>query len=93
MCLCFREPCAVCVCACVCVCVCVCAVGLASSRYSPELVFSAFAMTAAVSTGLCIYAMRTKTDFTMMGGFLHSMLMCFLLTIIIACFFNVPIMG
>jgi FtsH-binding integral membrane protein len=54
-------------------------VGLASSFYSTQLVLLAFAMTASVSTGLFIYAMRTKTDFTPLAGVLYACLTSLLL--------------
>lgn len=66
-------------------------VGAASSQYSTDLVVTAFAMTAAVSTGLTIYAMRTKQDFTYLGGFLHSMLITLVLAGFMGAIFRVPI--
>lgn len=47
-------------------------VGIISSQYQTQLVVLAFALTAALTVGLALYAMRTKTDFTASGGFLFA---------------------
>ena len=39
-----------------------------ASEYSAEIVIMAATMTAAITLALTIYAMTTKTDFTVMGG-------------------------
>mmetsp|Transcript_26392 Transcript_26392/g.62016 ORF Transcript_26392/g.62016 Transcript_26392/m.62016 type:complete len:286 (-) Transcript_26392:75-932(-) len=49
-------------------------VGTISATYETQIVLLALTMTMAVTIGLTVYAFQTKRDFTMMGGFLFSML-------------------
>ncbi|TNV75845.1 hypothetical protein FGO68_gene6728 [Halteria grandinella] len=48
------------------------------SRYDPMSVFTAASMTGILVTGLTVYAMTTKTDFTFLYGFGVSLVMCLL---------------
>ncbi len=50
-------------------------VGMISSQYQTSTVVLALALTASLTTGLAIYAMRTKTDFTASGGMLFACLL------------------
>lgn len=53
-----------------------------SAFYPPEIVFTAAAMTAAVTIGLTIYACTTKTDFTYCGALLFALsaiMLCYLI--------------
>ncbi|KAJ9505733.1 hypothetical protein QJQ45_029267 [Haematococcus lacustris] len=78
-------------------------VGATSAQYKADVVGDnrlhtlqvvlAFAMTAAVSAGLSLYAVRTKTDFTTMGGFLYSMLLSLLVASLLGVFVKVPMMS
>uniref|UniRef100_A0A7S1G727 Uncharacterized protein n=1 Tax=Bicosoecida sp. CB-2014 TaxID=1486930 RepID=A0A7S1G727_9STRA len=54
-------------------------VGTISATYSTDTVLLALVMTMGVTIGLTIYAFQTKRDFTMMGGFLFSMLFIFVI--------------
>ncbi|KAF5842665.1 inhibitor of apoptosis-promoting Bax1-domain-containing protein [Dunaliella salina] len=68
-------------------------VGYASSTYKTDLVVQAFGMTAAVSAGLTLYALKTKNDFTSMGGFLYSMLLSLVFGMFLNLFMGVPAMS
>ena len=59
-------------------------------KYSPELVFIAACLTAGIVVSLTIYAMTTKTDFTMMGGLLFMMCMTLILASILGWYFKSP---
>jgi FtsH-binding integral membrane protein len=50
-------------------------VGVISSQYQTSTVVLALALTASLTAGLAIYAMRTKTDFTASGGILFACLL------------------
>ena len=56
-------------------------------QYDPELVFIAAALTAAMVIGLTIYAIYTKTDFTMMGGLFFMLLLVLIALSIMSIFF------
>ena len=45
-------------------------VSLATIKYDPIIVFEAAFLTAAMTIGITVYAMTTKTDYTMCGPFL-----------------------
>lgn len=57
-----------------------------SSFYDAKTVFIAGALTAAVTIAITIYAFKTKTDFTMMGGLLFIMLAVLIVGSIISIF-------
>merc|ERR1712178_49934 len=42
-------------------------------QYTTESVLIAMAITSAMTVGLSVYAIRTKTDFTVMGAFLFGL--------------------
>lgn len=48
----------------------------------------ALVMTAAMTVGLTLYACTTKTDITLCGGFLVSMIICLFIASIFLMFFN-----
>jgi hypothetical protein len=50
-------------------------VGVISSQYQTSIVVLALALTASLTVGLSIYAMRTNTDFTASGGILFACLL------------------
>lgn len=52
--------------------------GVISSIYDPVTVLTAVGVTAAICFALTLFAMQTKWDFTVMGGFLLVILMIFL---------------
>lgn len=54
-------------------------VGTISATYETETVLLALVMTMGVTIGLTVYAFQTKRDFTMMGGFLFSLLFIFII--------------
>ena len=54
-------------------------VSVIASEYSPKIVIMAAAMTAAVTLALTIYAVTTKTDFTVCGGVLFVLGMSLLM--------------
>ena len=56
------------------------------SRYDPMSVFTAAAMTGLLVTGLTVYAMTTKTDFTFLYGFGVSICMCLLSILLFSIF-------
>eukprot|EP00744_Colponema_vietnamica_P000296 GILI01000532.1.p2 GENE.GILI01000532.1~~GILI01000532.1.p2 ORF type:complete len:258 (-),score=85.08 GILI01000532.1:154-903(-) len=64
-------------------------VGAVSATYNTKIVLLAFASTVAVVGGLSLYAWTTKTDFTLMGGILFTVLICFSLFGILCIFFPV----
>eukprot|EP00200_Dunaliella_tertiolecta_P017200 CAMPEP_0202409954 /NCGR_PEP_ID=MMETSP1128-20130828/18084_1 /ASSEMBLY_ACC=CAM_ASM_000463 /TAXON_ID=3047 /ORGANISM="Dunaliella tertiolecta, Strain CCMP1320" /LENGTH=239 /DNA_ID=CAMNT_0049015389 /DNA_START=61 /DNA_END=780 /DNA_ORIENTATION=+ len=68
-------------------------VGYASSTYKTDLVVQAFGMTAAVSAGLTLYALKSRHDFTSMGGFLYSMLLSLVFGMFLNLFLGVPAMS
>lgn len=73
-------------------------VGAASASVSSDIVVLAFGLTAGLTAGLAIYAMRTKTDFTTAGAFLYSVLMCMIFAGIVGFFirtsaFNMALSG
>jgi hypothetical protein len=49
-----------------------------SACYAPEIVITAMVLTAAIVIGLTVYAMTTRTDFTMCGGILFAFLFLFI---------------
>ena len=51
--------------------------------YHPEIVLAAALMTLGITVSLTLYAMTTKTDFTMMGGTLFIFSAAFILATII----------
>ena len=55
---------------------------------NPIIVVEAACLTAAVVIALTIYAIRTKTDFTMCGGTLYIMFMVLFTATLFACFFG-----
>ena len=57
-----------------------------SSRYDPSTVMIAASLTAAAVIGLTIYAFKTKTDFTILGGVLFAAVMILLVASIISIF-------
>eukprot|EP00195_Chlamydomonas_chlamydogama_P015386 CAMPEP_0202897672 /NCGR_PEP_ID=MMETSP1392-20130828/6367_1 /ASSEMBLY_ACC=CAM_ASM_000868 /TAXON_ID=225041 /ORGANISM="Chlamydomonas chlamydogama, Strain SAG 11-48b" /LENGTH=246 /DNA_ID=CAMNT_0049583367 /DNA_START=87 /DNA_END=827 /DNA_ORIENTATION=- len=63
-------------------------VGVASAHYSTDLVLMAFGMTAVATTALMVYALRTKEDFTISGGWLHACLMCLIAAGFVGLFFH-----
>lgn len=65
--------------------------GAITATYSTQVVVLGFAITAAVSAALTLYALQTKYDFTMSGGMLFSALLTLLVTSILGMFF--PISG
>ncbi|KRX05748.1 hypothetical protein PPERSA_09888 [Pseudocohnilembus persalinus] len=54
----------------------------------PKIVFSAVFLTVGMFLGLTIYAMNTKTDFTMMGGFLFAFVSVMIFASIILMFIH-----
>ncbi|XP_017117264.1 protein lifeguard 1 isoform X1 [Drosophila elegans] len=52
---------------------------IAACRFAPMEIFIAVLITAAVCLGLTLFALQTRYDFTMMGGFLLSSLIILLL--------------
>jgi len=58
--------------------------------YNPKLILLASAITASMVVGLTLYALFTKTDFTMMGGALSSMMLCLIIGSIFTFFFELP---
>lgn len=73
-------------------------VGAASCQYSTDIVVLAFGITAAVSTGLSLYALFTKRDFTVMGSVLYTLLLALIVTGIMGFFiktsaFNILVSG
>ena len=63
-------------------------IGLVCTQYKTNLVILAAGATLTVSTGLIIYAITTKRDFTMMGGALGSALLILMFMGIIQFFLN-----
>ena len=57
-----------------------------SSRYDSATVMIAAAVTAAATVGLTIYAFKTETDFTILGGVLFAAVLVLLVASIIAIF-------
>jgi len=64
-------------------------IGAMSVFYSRESVMIAATATMAMFIALTIYAIRTKTDMTMMGGALYSGTMMVVVLIIVLSIFNV----
>eukprot|EP00798_Chlamydomonas_sp_ICE-L_P027301 gene27301-4604_t len=61
-----------------------------SCMYATSIVVTAFAITAAMTLGLCTYALTTKEDFTPMRGMLFSCLLALLAAGFIAAVFRTP---
>ena len=61
-------------------------VSMITSVTEPEIVFVAVCLTAGIVVSLTIYAMYTKTDFTMMGGMLFMLCSTLILMTILAIF-------
>lgn len=57
-----------------------------SSQYDPSTVMMAACITAAAVVGLTIYALTTKTDYTMCGGLLFALCLVLLVATILAIF-------
>lgn len=66
-------------------------VGAVSAQARTEVVILAFATTAGVSLALCMYAMRTKSDFTAYGGMLYAMLITLLMASLFSFFLHTPV--
>lgn len=64
-------------------------VGAGCSVYEPQSILIAVLMTAALTIGLCLYAVYTKTDYTMMGGMLTVLLLGLIIFGFIAALANV----
>ena len=62
------------------------------ATYDPNIVIMAAIMTTGVTLALTIYAMTTKTDFTVCGGLLFVLVMSLILFGLFALFFNVKIL-
>lgn len=58
-----------------------------TSFFYPELVCIALGLTALVSFSLSLFALQTKIDFTVFGGFLFVVLIVFTVVVIVAMFF------
>lgn len=67
-------------------------VGAVSSMYATSIVVTAFAITAAMTTALCGYALTTKDDFTTKGGMLISCLFALLIASVMGIFFHTPLL-
>ena len=63
-------------------------VSTACIRYDQATVFSAAVLTSAVVIGLTLYAMFTKTDFTLCGGALYSLGMILLAGAVLSVFYG-----
>ena len=63
-------------------------VGIITIRYNPQTVLEAASMTAAATIGITIYAVKTKTDFTICGPMLFVVGMVFFTLTIFACVFG-----
>lgn len=61
-------------------------VGAISSQYQLSAVLLSVGLTAAITVGLAAYALTTKTDFTMQGGLMVSLLLGLLMTGLLAAF-------
>jgi hypothetical protein len=59
-----------------------------SACYAPEIVVTAIVLTAAVTIGLTVYAMTTKTDFTWCGGILFAFLFLFIAFLVLLWIFG-----
>ncbi|XP_065366366.1 protein lifeguard 1-like [Calliphora vicina] len=66
--------------------------GVISSIYDPMTVLIAVGITAAICFALTLFAMQTKWDFTVMGGFLLVVLVVFLLFGLLMFFFHSQVM-
>ncbi|KAI8120411.1 Protein lifeguard 1 [Lucilia cuprina] len=66
--------------------------GVVSSIYDPMTVLTAVGITAAVCFALTLFAMQTKWDFTVMGGFLLVVLVMFLIFSLFMFFFQTHVM-
>lgn len=66
-------------------------VGAVSAQARTEVVVLAFATTAGVSFALCMYAMRTKNDFTAYGGMLYATLITLVMASFFAIFLHTPL--
>lgn len=62
------------------------------ATYDPNIVIMAAIMTTGITLALTIYAMTTKTDFTVCGGLLFVLVMALILFGLFALFFNVKIL-
>ena len=62
------------------------------ATYAPNIVIMAAIMTTGITLALTIYAMTTKTDFTVCGGLLFVLVMALILFGLFALFFNVKIL-
>ncbi|KAM7347931.1 protein lifeguard 1-like [Cochliomyia hominivorax] len=66
--------------------------GVISSLYDPMTVLTAIAITATICFALTLFAMQTKWDFTVMGGFLLVVMLIFLVFGLLMFFFYSHIM-
>lgn len=67
-------------------------VGAASASVSTNVVILAFGMTAAITTGLTLYALRTKNDFTMQGAALYTCLLSLVFASFLGYFIAAPLL-
>lgn len=63
-------------------------VSCTTAAYDPETVFIAAVLTASIVLALTIYAWTTKTDFTICGGLLFTILMALTVASILCIFFS-----
>lgn len=63
-------------------------VSMITTQYEPKIVFIAACLTAGIVVSLTLYAITTKTDFTMMGGLLFMLSMTLILASILGYFFD-----
>ena len=61
-------------------------VGCIASAYDPSTVFIAIMLTASMVIGLTVYALYTKTDFTILGGMMFALVMILMAASILAIF-------
>jgi FtsH-binding integral membrane protein len=66
-------------------------IGNISAQYKIASVALAVIITAGVTLGLTVYAMRTKKDFTMQGGLLLTLLLTLIFTSLVGVFIRSPV--
>lgn len=67
-------------------------VGAISSQYNLASIVLAVMITAGVTVGLSLYALRTKKDFTMQGGLLMTLLLTLIFTSLVGAFMRSPVL-
>ena len=63
-------------------------VSMVTVPYEPRLIFAATCLTAGIVVSLTIYALTTKTDFTVMGGLLFMLCVTLILASVLGLFFR-----